>query len=73
MMEKQKPLILRMEEAEQELVDAVNVIIQRHSLPCFLVEPMVDKIHRQVISGKAAELAEARAMESEEDTDDSND
>lgn len=72
-MEKQKPLILRMEEAERELVDAVNAVIQRHSLPCYLVEPMIDKIHRQVISGKAAELAEAKAMESEEDTDDSND
>lgn len=71
-MENQKPLILRMDEAEQELVDAVNAIMQKHSLPCFLVEPMVDKIHRQVISGKAAELAGAKATEGEGSADENH-
>ena len=71
-MENQKPLILRMDEAEQELVDAVNAIMQKHSLPCFLVEPMVDKIHRQGSSGKAAELAKAKATESEGSADENH-
>lgn len=71
-MKNQRDLILRMEEAEQELVDAVNAIIQRHSLPCFLVEPMVDKIHRQLINGKAEELTAAKLRESEDDADDGN-
>ena len=64
-MEKNRELILRTAEAEQELVDAVNAVIQKHDLPCFLLEPIVDKIHRQVINGKEAELASARAREAE--------
>jgi hypothetical protein len=62
-MENKRDLILRMCEAEQDLVDAVNTIIQKHSLPCFLVEPMVDKIHAQLKEGKQAELAQAREKE----------
>ena len=62
-MENQRDLILRMTEAEQELVDAVNAAIQKHSLPCFLVEPMVGRIHAQLQQGKQQELAEAKARE----------
>lgn len=62
-MENQRELILRMTEAEQELVDAVNTIIQQHSLPCFLVEPMVGRIHAQLQQGKQLELAQAKARE----------
>ncbi|MBQ2785870.1 MAG: hypothetical protein IJF02_05155 [Oscillospiraceae bacterium] len=62
-MENKRNLILRTTEAEQELVEAVNAVIQRHSLPCFLVEPIVDRIHRQLIDGKANELTAAKASE----------
>ena len=68
-MEKQKELILRMAEAEQELVNAVNGVMQKHSLPCFLVEYMVEKIHRQLIDGKNSELVAAQAREKEDKYD----
>lgn len=68
-MENSRELVLRMADAEQELVSAVNIIIQKHSMPCFLVEHMVDRIHRQLIDGKAGELAAAKARESKKEED----
>lgn len=62
-MENKRELILRMAEAEQELVDAVNAVIQKHSLPCFLVEFIVEKIHRQLVAGKENEWEQAKQRE----------
>ena len=53
-------LVQRMAEAEEDTVLALNAIMQKHGLPCFLFEPIVYKIYRQVVDGKAAELAEAK-------------
>lgn len=60
-MSKEKDLVIRLADAEQELVDAVNRILQENALPFFLFEPIMDKIHRQIQDGKNAELAAARA------------
>lgn len=60
-MDNSKELILRITEAEAETVDAMNKIMQTYNLPFFLFEPIVDKIHRQVIDGKASELMSAKA------------
>lgn len=60
-MAKEKQLCIILEEAEQELVAAVNGIIQKHNLPHYLVEPIVSKIHHQLIDGKRAELEAAKA------------
>lgn len=62
-MENNRDLILRMTEAEQELVDAANAIMQKHNLPCFLVEPMVGRIHAQLQQGKQMELTQAKEQE----------
>lgn len=62
-MENNRELILRMAEAEQDLVDGVNAIIHKHSLPCFLVEPMIDRIHRQLVAGKENEWEQAKQRE----------
>lgn len=69
-MQNEKELVIRVAEAEQETVAAVNSIMQKHGLPCFLFEPIVDKIHRQLIDGKTSELvaAKARADTEEEKT-----
>lgn len=56
-----KELVITMSEAEQETVAAMNTIMQKHGLPCFLFEPIVDKIHRQLIDGKTSELEAAKA------------
>ena len=60
-MTNKKELVIRMADAEQETVAAVNSIMVNHNLPCFLFEPILDKIHRQLIDGKTAELAQAQA------------
>ena len=60
-MANEKELVIRMADAEQETVAAVNNIMEKHGLPCFLFEPILDKIHRQLIDGKTAELAQAKA------------
>lgn len=60
-MDNKKELVVILAEAEQEAVAAVNGIMQKHGLPCYLIEPIVDKIHRQLIDGKANELLAARA------------
>ncbi len=57
-----KPLVLEIEEAEKETVAAVNDIMARHDLPCFLFEPIIDKIHRQLSDGKKNEKNAASAQ-----------
>lgn len=67
----EKELCITLAEAEQEAVDAVNSIMQKHGLPCYLFESIVDKIHRQLIEGKNAELAAAKARSARADLDNS--
>ena len=62
-MQNEKELVIRVAEAEQETVAAVNSIMQKHGLPCFLFEPIVDRIHRQLIDGKTSELVAAKGRE----------
>ena len=72
-MANEKELVIRMAEAEQDLVSAVNGIMANHNLPCFLFEPILDKIHRQLIDGKTAELEQAKARSgAKEETNDDN-
>ena len=52
----EKALAIALSEAEREAVEAVNTIMQKHCLPCFLFEPIIYKIYRQVADGKAVEL-----------------
>ena len=56
----EKALVITLTETEQEMVDVVNAIMQKHGLPCFLFEPIIYKIYRQVADGKAAELDAAK-------------
>lgn len=55
-----KDLIIRLSEAEQDLVTAVNNILQQHQLPFYLFEPIINNVHRQISDGKAAELEAAK-------------
>lgn len=55
-----KELIIVLADAEMETVDAINAIMERNGLPCYLMEPIIDRIHRQLLDGKAKELAEAK-------------
>lgn len=55
-----KALITLLSEVERETIVAMDTIMQKHGLPCFLFEPIVYKVYRQVADGKAAELAAAK-------------
>lgn len=59
---KQKPIILEMDEAKQELVQCVNDILARHRLSCYLIEPMFAELYSQVKASAQNELAQARAQ-----------
>ena len=60
-----KPLVLEMDEAKQELVQCVNDILQRHGLNCYLIEPMFAELHTQIKTSAQNELAKARAQVAE--------
>lgn len=57
---KSKPLILAMDEAEKELINTVNRLMNENNLPCYLFEVIVDKIHRQLKEGAQGELLRAK-------------
>lgn len=57
----QKPIILKMEDAKQELVQCVNNILQS-GLNCYLIEPMFAEIYSQIKASAQNELAQARAQ-----------
>lgn len=56
----QKPLILEIEEAKAELVQAVNNAIQAHKLPCYMVDLILQGIVAQVKEGARQELEMAK-------------
>ena len=58
-MNNKKPLIVAMEEAEQALVSTVNGILNA-GVPCYFLELIVDKIHRQIKDGADRELLQSR-------------
>jgi hypothetical protein len=60
--DKQKPLIVRMDEAEKELVHCVNHILQHHGLNCYLIEPMFARLYSQIKASAQNELAQAKAQ-----------
>ena len=61
----QKPIILEMDEAKQELVQCVNDILSRHRLSCYLIEPMFAELYAQIKASAQNELAQARAQMAE--------
>lgn len=58
-----RPLILNINDAESDLVKAVNDIIRRYNLPCYFMELILDKIHNQIKEGAKLELGRAAELE----------
>ena len=54
-----KPLIVEMEEAKQELAQCVNDILQKHGLNCYLIEPTVAELYSQIKITAQRELSQA--------------
>ena len=72
-MENEKELVICLADAEQELRAAMNAIMQKNNLPCFLLEPIVDKLHRQLIDQKAVELAQAQQRQAAKEENNADD
>lgn len=66
MEQKQRPIILELDEAKQELVQCVNDILMKHRLSCYLIEPMFSELYSQIRASAQNELAQARANEGAE-------
>lgn len=59
---KQKPLIVEMDEAKQELVQCITDIMQKHGLNCYMIEPYVAELYSKVQMTAQKELAQAKAQ-----------
>jgi hypothetical protein len=55
----QRPLIVEIDDAKQEIIRVVNKAIQR-GLPCYLIDMILSDIYTQVKEGAKNELAMAR-------------
>ena len=65
MEQKQRSIILEMDDAKKELVQCVNNIMYTHGLPCYILEPMVAELYSQIKAAAQNELAQARANEAQ--------
>lgn len=59
-MNKQKPMILAIEDFKIELEQTINSLLQKHQLPLYLVEPMFINIARTVNTQAQQEILMAR-------------
>lgn len=66
MEQKQRSIILELDEAKQELIQCVNDILTRHRLSCYLIEPMFSELYSQIRMSAQNELAQAKASEGAE-------
>ena len=57
-----RSLILELDEAKKELVQGVNMIMQKHELSCYLFEPIFAELHTQMKAAAQNELAQAREL-----------
>ena len=62
-MNKQRSIILELDDAKQELIQCVNNIMGDRGLPCYLIEPMFAELYAQVKATAQRELAQAREGE----------
>lgn len=60
-MAQERPLIVEIEEAKNELIQCINKIMQEHQLPCYFMEPIFKEIYAQVNAGAQNELKMAKA------------
>lgn len=61
-MAQERPIIVEIEEAKNELIQCVNDIMQEHKLPCYFIEPILKDIYMQVKTGAQNELESAKAQ-----------
>ena len=55
-----KPLVIRIKEAERQIISCVNAVMREQSLPCYLVEPIIEKVYRQTVEAARGEYENAK-------------
>ena len=55
-----KPLILEIDEAKTEIIQAINNALQVHNLPCYIVDMILTELRAQVKEGSRSELEMAK-------------
>ncbi len=55
------PISLALVEAEKEIYNAVNNIVEKYRLPFYLIEPTATKVAREISEHAAAERQRAKA------------
>ena len=55
----QRPLIVVIDDVKQEIIMSINKAIQQ-GLPCYLLSPIIENIHRDIQIGAKNELESAR-------------
>lgn len=53
------PLVMRLNAAKRETTSAINDILKKHNLPCFLYESILAEAYRQVLEGAKNESTQA--------------
>lgn len=59
----QRPFILEVDEAKNEIIQAINNAIRVHNLPCCIVDMILSDVYYQVKEGARNELEQVRAQE----------
>ena len=67
MADKQRPLILEIEEAKTEIITAVNKALTERGIPCYILSPIIRDIFNQVEAGAKNELEAAKNAEKNAD------
>lgn len=61
-MNENRPIILEIEEAKNEIVQCINGVIQTHQLPCYFLEPILKEVYGQIKAAAQSELEATRAQ-----------
>lgn len=59
----QRSIILKLDDAKQELIQCVNSIMSNHGLPCYLIEPIFAELYSEIKISAKKELVQAREQE----------
>ena len=59
----QRSIILKLDDAKQELIQCVNDIMSNHGLPCYLIEPIFAELYSEIKISARKELVQARENE----------
>ena len=64
-----KPLPIRLREAKESIIQNLNTVLKEQELPCYLIEPIIEEVHRMVSKSAQAEYEQAVKQINKEGTE----